>query len=374
VTSTFPQNFAEIGSITLQPDGKIVAAGDDDSDSFALARYNTNGTADTTFGSAGQVVTYFSASDGSTRDIAYANAVKVQSNGQIIAGGSAASYGAALARYNSNGTLELRFGSEGKAKINSERLEYIDALALQADGKLIAVGPAFEAVTVNGYFRDFGLARYLTAGERASVMRGDFDADWFPDYILFNAMTRRSAVWYLQSNNFIGGAFGPALPTGWIIAATADVNLDGNPDYILFNPATHQSAVWYLDNATLMGAAYGPTLPSGWSLVAAVDINADMKPDFVLFNSNTGQTSIWYMNGTAFTAGTFGSTLPPGWTLVDANDFNGDGRPDLLLANSSTRQTGVRYLNGPTSGRRRVRTYFACGLGTPRLGGFRAGW
>ena len=50
----------------------------------------------------------------------------------------------------------------------------------------------------------------------------------------------------------------------------ADFNGGGKPDYALFNPTTRQTAIWYMNNNALIGGAYGPTLPSGWSLVATV--------------------------------------------------------------------------------------------------------
>jgi len=52
--------------------------------------------------------------------------------------------------------------------------------------------------------------------------------------------------------------------------ATADFNGDGHPDYVLYNAATRQTAIWYLNNNAFVSGAYGPTLPAGWSLVAAL--------------------------------------------------------------------------------------------------------
>jgi hypothetical protein len=49
--------------------------------------------------------------------------------------------------------------------------------------------------------------------------------------------------------------------------ATADFNGDGKPDYLLYNAATQETAIWYLNNNVFVGAAFGPTLPAGWSLV-----------------------------------------------------------------------------------------------------------
>ena len=168
------------------------------------------------------------------------------------------------------------------------------------------------------------------------------------DYLLFNASTRRTAVWNLQGTAFLGGAFGPTLPVGWTVVTTADVNGDGKFDLVLFNPSAQQTAVWYLDNTRFIGGALGPTIPRGWTLMRATDMDGDGHPDYVLFNSSTRQTAMWFLNNTTFARGAFGPTLPVGWSLADANDFNGDNKPDFVLTNATTRQTAFWYLNGTT--------------------------
>jgi VCBS repeat protein len=89
----------------------------------------------------------------------------------------------------------------------------------------------------------------------------DFNLDGNLDYALFNASTRQTAIWYLSGVAFVSGAYGPTLPSGWTLLATADFNGDGKPDYVLFNPSTRRTAIWYLNNSIFIGGAYGPTLP-----------------------------------------------------------------------------------------------------------------
>ena len=55
-----------------------------------------------------------------------------------------------------------------------------------------------------------------------------------------------------------------------ICRGVADFNRDGHPDYMLYKASTRQTAIWYLNNNIFVGCAYGPTLPAGWSLVADV--------------------------------------------------------------------------------------------------------
>jgi hypothetical protein len=98
----------------------------------------------------------------------------------------------------------------------------------------------------------------------------DFEGDEHPDYLLFNASTRQTAIWYLSGTTFIASAFGPTVPSGWVLVATADFNGDGHADYLLYQPATHKTAIWYLIDHNFVSSAYGPTLPAGWSLMAAL--------------------------------------------------------------------------------------------------------
>jgi hypothetical protein len=52
------------------------------------------------------------------------------------------------------------------------------------------------------------------------------------------------------------------------LVATGDFNGGGKPDYVLYNAGTRQTAIWYLNNNVFVGGAFGPTLPAAWSLVA----------------------------------------------------------------------------------------------------------
>lgn len=144
-------------------DGKIVAAGVTDStgnQTFALARYNTNGSLDTSFGTGGKVTTSFGAGD----HIGYA--VIIQTDGKIVVAGSATtgspSLSFALARYNTDGSLDTSFGTGGKVTTSfGTDADEAYAVALQTDGKIIAAG---RTDTNNDSCTDFALVRYNTNG------------------------------------------------------------------------------------------------------------------------------------------------------------------------------------------------------------------
>ena len=157
-----------LSAIALQPDGKIVAAGSVIHDnwqlSFLLARFNADGTLDTTFASQGIVATNFGDST------AAANALVLQPDGKIVIAGvsGAGPYSElndfAIARYNSNGSLDQSFGNGGKVKTHFPGVyntgSRATAVALQADGKLVLSGMYKNEATA----RAFALARYNANG------------------------------------------------------------------------------------------------------------------------------------------------------------------------------------------------------------------
>jgi hypothetical protein len=184
-------------------------------------------------------------------------------------------------------------------------------------------------------------------GTGKAVVR-DFNSDGHPDYVLQNANTRQTAIWYLNNNTYVSGAYGPTLAAGWALRGLADFNLDSHSDYALLAPNTHQTALWYMSGPTFIGGAYGPPLPNGWELVGTGDFNGDNKPDYVLYDAGTHQTAAWYLNNNVRVGSGFGPTLPGGWTLAGVADFDGDGHPDYLLYYPSSGYTAIGYLSGLT--------------------------
>jgi uncharacterized delta-60 repeat protein len=131
-------------AIAFQPDGKIVAAGVSYMTlvgDFVIARYNANGSLDTTFGVGGKVVTDFNGGEDAIK------AIKLQSDGKIVVAGysragSNSIFDFALARYNSDGTLDSEFGSGGKVltDIGTNSNDRGEAVIIQQDGKIIVAG------------------------------------------------------------------------------------------------------------------------------------------------------------------------------------------------------------------------------------------
>jgi len=99
----------------------------------------------------------------------------------------------------------------------------------------------------------------------------DFNRDGHPDFVLLDTGGgSQSVIWYLSGRTLVGRANGPSVPPrvpgGWGLVGTSDFNGDGYPDYVLQNANTRQTAIWYLNNNVFISSAYGPTPPAGWGL------------------------------------------------------------------------------------------------------------
>lgn len=172
LTTSFGGTFAAASAIMVQPDGKIVVAGTADFNprvpnsglDFALARYNTNGSLDASFGDAGKVVfDFFGSFD-------QANAAVLQPDGKIIVAGSASydsfntDIGFALTRINPDGSTDFGFGNGGKQITSFFDLgAKANGIVLQADGRFVVAGTASDTAT-RPVATDFALARYNPDG------------------------------------------------------------------------------------------------------------------------------------------------------------------------------------------------------------------
>ncbi len=159
VTTSIGSGDDRAYAMVVQPDGKLVAAGstsNGSNDDIAVARYNVNGSPDTSFGTGGQVTTPI----GSDTDEAYA--LLIQKDGKLVVAGSSRNGSHddfALVRYNVNGSLDLTFGTGGKVTTPVGSGGVARALRAQPDGRLIAAGSAS-----NGSNDDFALVRYNVDG------------------------------------------------------------------------------------------------------------------------------------------------------------------------------------------------------------------
>ncbi len=142
-----------INTLLLQPDGKIVGAATANGGDFMLIRYNANGSLDTTFGSNGKTILNLGGFD-------VASALVRQADGRFVIGGYAETggYDFALVRYNTDGSLDTSFGSNGKVISNFGSDDFGIDLLLQPDGKFVVGGRINDTFAVVRYLGDDGLA------------------------------------------------------------------------------------------------------------------------------------------------------------------------------------------------------------------------
>jgi uncharacterized delta-60 repeat protein len=144
--------FGRAFAVAIQGDGpdlKIVVAGDDPvSEDLRLARYNANGSLDTSFGTAGQLTTDIAGgAELAGNLVLLSNGAILISGPHTIAGEVTRDQHTALARYDQNGVPDASFGVGGELVLTNARVG--EGLALQGDGKIVLVGDAGAGVNTS---------------------------------------------------------------------------------------------------------------------------------------------------------------------------------------------------------------------------------
>ncbi len=196
-------------AILLQTDGKILVAGtfySANESLFAIARYNTNGTLDDSFDADGKATVDV------TGIFDEADALAIQADGKILIGGNSldnlTDFNYALVRLASNGTPDASFGTAGIVISDWGYSDHIFGLAIQADGKILAAGSTSLPSTFGGF--DFNVARYNT--------NGTLDAGF--------GVNGRQTTDFFNSFDFANSVF--IQPGGKIIVGGSIINTDNN--------------------------------------------------------------------------------------------------------------------------------------------------
>ncbi|MEW8048125.1 MAG: DUF4347 domain-containing protein, partial [Candidatus Thiodiazotropha sp.] len=149
-----------IKTISLQGDGKIVVGGDWDNQ-LTVARYNSDGSLDTSFSGNGWVSTDF------TGSLEFGYETAIQPDGKILLSGYSYDLGFLLVRYNSDGTLDTSFGGgDGKLSTLVGTSSTAVDMALLADGKIMVAGYSSSGDT------DITVVRYNSDGTLDSSFGG----------------------------------------------------------------------------------------------------------------------------------------------------------------------------------------------------------
>ena len=153
---------ASVQSLLIQPDKKILAGGtvsNSGLNQFGLARYNSDGSLDESFGNLGKVISNYP-------ELMIFSSIALQSDGKIVVAGNLfnSSFTVShfvLLRYDTNGLLDTSFGIDGRVITNlSDKLDKITSVLIQNDGKILALGTTSD----NSNYSDFSIVRYNSDG------------------------------------------------------------------------------------------------------------------------------------------------------------------------------------------------------------------
>lgn len=205
-TSSFAQD------VVVQPnDQRIVVAGSATAPNprFAVARYNTNGSLDSSFGGGGIVTTAFAAGD------SYARGVAIQSDGKIVVSGEGGANFRVLARYNVDGSLDANFDGDGKVEHAFSEFAGGTDLVIQADGKILVCSSTY----VTRYNSD-----------------GSIDTSFASSGVLTHSHSVRSIVLQPDQKILVGGGSSGIL-------AVSRLQPDGSLDATFGSGGTAQVAI-----------------------------------------------------------------------------------------------------------------------------------
>jgi uncharacterized delta-60 repeat protein len=329
--------------LALQADGKLLVAGSiyytsTANSVFAIGRYNSSGILDATFGNNGFVFTDF------TGALDEAFALTIQPNGKFVAAGYAAEPGAsyhdvAVARYLGTPVAPRRtlfdFDGDSKADISVFRegtwylLQGTDGFAAaqfgmatdrivpadyDGDGKTdIAV---FRPSEGNWYclYSGNGTWSGVHFGADGDVPApGDYDADGRADYAVF-----RAGTWYVQrsSAGFFAEQFGLAADR----PVAADFDGDGKTDIAVYRDGT-----WYIDQSSQGFTARNFGLAG--DRTTAADYDGDGKADIAVWRPGEGNWYVFRSSDGAVSAAHWGMQ----GDMPAAADYDGDGRADYAV-------------------------------------------
>jgi uncharacterized delta-60 repeat protein len=325
----------DAAAVALQSDGKIIAAGG--YSSFELARFNTNGSLDISFGSNGIAKAFTNI---------YVMAVGLQSDGKIVVSGRYQGSGQpemALARFNTNGTVDTSFGNSGEVLTTIESESFAFGMGIQPDGKTVAAG---LAASISGTVAsvDFAVARYNTNGALdltfGSVGRATNNAGgstWDGAYAMGIQPDGKIVLAGAAAiGNFPGPVDGNPVVNSFV--ALTRFNTNGAPDTTFGNNGTVLTEVGAFSDYALALALQ----PNGKILVSGASVNGNYQWFVQRYNSDGSSDSTYGDNGVRFV--NFGSgtneyayaiALDPFGRAVVAGDAGGVFGVARLLQDAS---------------------------------------
>lgn len=223
----------------LQTDGKIVTASTHNNGTnkeFLVARFKSDGTTDSTFGTNGRVVTDFLPGLHST-----VRGIAIQSDSKIVVSGYGAIPGnnndVLIARYNTDGSLDNTFDGDGKVQTDIGRDDFGYCVTIQSDGKIVVAGGTNMPTQYNPV-----ILRYNTDGTLDNTFHGN-------GYLIFPGSANDDfalAVTTQTDNKIVVSGYLNTTP--WLQGEIMRINPDGTPDNSFgTNGLVNMSAIfpWY---------------------------------------------------------------------------------------------------------------------------------
>lgn len=178
VTASFGSDNSLANDVAIQSDGKIVVVGSakiGSTNDFAIARFNADGSLDSSFDDDGIVTTAVPGPHGNGTDIAYS--VAIQSDGKLIVAGrvpdgSGTSSDFGIVRYNPDGSVDPTFGLGGKATAAFGGPNVAQSVALQPDGKIVMAGSGGSSLAIARYNSDGSFDNSFGGNGRLSTSFG----------------------------------------------------------------------------------------------------------------------------------------------------------------------------------------------------------
>ncbi len=346
-------------SVAIQADGKIVAAGDSSGD-FALVRYNPDGSLDNTFDGDGKVTTDFLNGND------FARSVAIQSDGKIVAAGSCWTGPAhgddfAVARYNADGSLDTSFDGDGKLTTHVVVLDdEAYSVAVQSDGKIVVAGYTWNGPTLDfplvGTF-DFAVVRYNPNGSLDTSFNGNgkvvtavlSDNDYATSVAVQadGKIVAAGYTWNGSSIDFALVRYGrdcAGTPTATATATatntpTATATVTNTPTATATATSTPTSTATATSTPTATATNTPTSTPTATPTAGtrtAFDYDADGKADISVFRPSTGA---WYLQRSS--DGLYGVEFGFGSDALAPADYDGDGRTDIAVYRP---ETGIWYV------------------------------
>jgi len=333
-------------AVTTDASGNILIAGTSTvfNSNFALARYHSDGTLDQSFGTGGRVITDFSGGDDG------ANSIAIDAAGNILLGGYTTignNTDFAIARYLSDGSLDSSFGNGGKAVFDFGGMEEVIAdLTLNPAGDIFATGIDIDLENIDAEFdgsssQDFIL--FKVEGDRRFTAQQDFNGDAQADLLLYYPEEQFSGIGYVVGSGFPELS---SLWTGWRPSGTGDFNQDGQTDIVVKNEDNGWNGILYMQGNTVQ-YSQGIAGWDDWEVIGVGNFNGDGTQDLMVRHQSQPWYGTLYMGGSDgnLVIASQGINVWEGWDVKATGDFNNDGRADLVVQNQTEDWFGILYLD-----------------------------